>query len=117
MTFLPNGPRIRMQGKAYRELCRQILDRDGWRCQVCGSRSNLEVHHMQFRSRSGDDAEQNLITLCATCHRNNREVNLTKRVQTPHGSRYCRVVLSANGRVKPDVVIVNGKPENHPEGA
>jgi hypothetical protein len=38
----------------------------------------------------------------------NREVNLTKRVQTPHGWRYCTVVLSANGRVKPDLVIVNG---------
>jgi integrase/recombinase XerD len=47
----------------------------------------------------------------------NREVNLTKRVQTPHGWRYCRVVLSANGRVKPDVVIVDDKPETHSEGA
>jgi integrase/recombinase XerD len=47
----------------------------------------------------------------------NREVNLTKRVQTPHGTRYCRVVLSANGRVKPDLVIVNGKEERHAEGA
>jgi integrase/recombinase XerD len=47
----------------------------------------------------------------------NREVNLTKRVQTPHGWRYCRVLLSANGRVKPDVVVVNGKEERHPKGA
>ena len=47
----------------------------------------------------------------------NREVNLTKRVQTPHGMRYCRVVLSANGRIKPDLVMVNGKPETHKEGA
>jgi integrase/recombinase XerD len=47
----------------------------------------------------------------------NREVNLTKRVQTPYGWRYCRVVLSANGRVKPDVVLVSGKPERHEEGA
>jgi integrase/recombinase XerD len=47
----------------------------------------------------------------------NREVNLTKRVQTPHGWRYCRVLLSANGRVKPDVVVVNGKEERHLEGA
>lgn len=47
----------------------------------------------------------------------NREVNLTKRVQTPHGWRYCRVVLSANGRIKPDLVIVNGKQETHKEGA
>jgi len=47
----------------------------------------------------------------------NREVNLTKRVQTPHGWRYCTVVLSANGRVKPDLVVVNGKQETHKEGA
>jgi integrase len=47
----------------------------------------------------------------------NREVNLTKRVQTPHGMRYCRVVLSANGRVKPDYVHMNGHQELHPEGA
>lgn len=46
----------------------------------------------------------------------NREVNLTKRVQTPHGWRYCRVQLSANGRVKPDVVVVNGREERHQEG-
>jgi integrase/recombinase XerD len=47
----------------------------------------------------------------------NREVNLTKRVQTSRGLRYCPAALSANGRVKPDVVIVNGQEERHPEGA
>jgi len=47
----------------------------------------------------------------------NRQVNLTKRVQTSKGLRYCPVVLSANGRVKPDAVLVNGKPERHTEGA
>jgi integrase/recombinase XerD len=36
----------------------------------------------------------------------NREVNLTKRVETTCGWRYCT-----------DVVIVNGKEERHPEGA
>ena len=46
-----------------------------------------------------------------------REVNLTKRVQTSKGMRYCPVVLSANGRVKPDLVTVNGREERHPEGA
>jgi integrase len=46
-----------------------------------------------------------------------REVNLTKRVQTSKGLRYCPVVLSPNGRVKPDLVTVNGKAERHPEGA
>ena len=46
-----------------------------------------------------------------------KEVNLTKRVQTSKGMRYCPVVLSANGRIKPDLVIVNGQPERHSEGA
>ncbi|PYV68523.1 MAG: hypothetical protein DMG97_24640 [Acidobacteria bacterium] len=47
----------------------------------------------------------------------NRQCNVTKRVETAQGWRYCRVVLSANGRVKPDAVIVNGKTEQHSEGA
>jgi integrase/recombinase XerD len=46
-----------------------------------------------------------------------REVNLTKRVQTSKGLRYCPVVLSPNGRVKPDLVTVNGQAERHLEGA
>jgi hypothetical protein len=38
-------------------------------CQVCGSLSELEVDHMQRKSRQGDDSSENLITLCAACHR------------------------------------------------
>lgn len=47
----------------------------------------------------------------------NREVNLTKRVKTSNGTRYCPILFSANGRVKPDQVIVDGHPEHHPEGS
>jgi hypothetical protein len=46
-----------------------------------------------------------------------KEVNLTKRVKISDGMRYCPVMLSANGRVKPDFVIVDGQPERQPEGA
>jgi integrase len=47
----------------------------------------------------------------------NREVSLSKRVRTKKGLRYCPVATSKNGRVKPDVVIVDGKEESHPEGS
>ena len=45
-----------------------------------------------------------------------KEVNLTKRVQTS-GLRYGPVVLSANGRVGPDMILVNVIPERHSDGA
>jgi integrase/recombinase XerD len=47
----------------------------------------------------------------------NRQINLTKRVKTKGGLRYCPVVLAANGRIRPNYVLVDGKQEAHPEGA
>jgi 5-methylcytosine-specific restriction endonuclease McrA len=67
----PIGPKpvlLRLDAVAYEALRQQILLRDGWRCQSCGTMSNLEVHHKQFRSHSGHDSEENLITLCRGCH-------------------------------------------------
>jgi 5-methylcytosine-specific restriction endonuclease McrA len=64
----PKQPRLRLAADAYQQLCRQILERDGWRCQVCGAMRQLQVHHKEFRSHSGDDSEENLITLCHHCH-------------------------------------------------
>ena len=69
MSVLPNKrPRIQLGPEAYQQLCQQVLRRDGWRCQQCGSRTHLQVHHIQLRSQLGDDAEENLITLCSECH-------------------------------------------------
>ena len=62
------SPRLRLDSESYRKLHRQVLERDGWRCQLCGTMKHLQVHHLKFRSHSGGDSEQNLITLCAECH-------------------------------------------------
>ena len=59
---------LKVDAKQYTELRREVLRRDGWRCQCCGSQSNLEIHHQEFRSHCGDDCEPNLITLCIACH-------------------------------------------------
>jgi integrase/recombinase XerD len=47
----------------------------------------------------------------------NREVNLTKLIQTIKGPRYCPVAWATNGRIRADVVMFKGKPERHTEGA
>jgi HNH endonuclease/Rv0078B-related antitoxin len=64
----PKAARFRLDPTSYETLRQQVLRRDGWRCQSCGTMSNLEVHHKAFRSHAGEDSELNLITLCAKCH-------------------------------------------------
>jgi len=61
--------RIRLAADAYGRLRKEILERDGWRCQACGSLLGLEIHHIVRRGRSGDDSEDNLVALCSVCHR------------------------------------------------
>ena len=48
-----------------------VLNRDNYTCQYCKGKSKdsrLHVHHIIFRSNGGSDEQENLITLCKTCH-------------------------------------------------
>ena len=46
-----------------------VLHRDKYTCQICGKKhARLEVHHIIYRSQGGTDDENNLITLCESCH-------------------------------------------------
>jgi HNH endonuclease len=62
-------PRLILKQQEYYELKTVVLDRDGWKCQYCGSSENLQVYHLLHRSRLGSDELENLMTLCANCHR------------------------------------------------
>lgn len=52
----------------------KILSRDSRRCRICGRRPDdhldleLHVHHIRPWSKGGITEENNLITLCNTCH-------------------------------------------------
>ncbi len=50
---------------------REVLARDGHRCRTagCGSARFLDVHHIVSRADGGANDPDNLITLCAACHR------------------------------------------------
>jgi 5-methylcytosine-specific restriction endonuclease McrA len=73
------GPRLRLDPDSYRKLRIEVLERDGWRCQYCGSSDRLEVHHLRSRGRRGDDTGENLITLCADCHSDIHQKRLEPR--------------------------------------
>jgi len=62
MSLMRSDPsRLRLDPTSYERLRQQVLRRDAWSCQSCGTMSSLEVHHKQFRSYSLDDCAENLI--------------------------------------------------------
>ena len=56
----PKAAPVRLDPFSYESVRQQVLRRDGWRCQSCGTMSNLEIHHKQFRSHSGEDSDEKL---------------------------------------------------------
>jgi len=52
------------------KLIRQtVLARAGWRCQACGVRRRLDVHHVMKPSQGGSDFDlEHLVALCRWCH-------------------------------------------------
>jgi len=60
--------RIKLGRQIYRRLVKRVLERDGWRCQKCGSLKNLHIHHKIKLGHQGSGSLENLVTLCAYCH-------------------------------------------------
>ncbi len=58
------NPLIRVHGA----LRKRILKRDNYECQECGCSKELKVHHKMPVILNGSNEEDNLITLCHTCH-------------------------------------------------
>ena len=50
------------------EVKRAVWDRDGGRCVYCGSRRASPNAHFIARSQGGLGIEENILTLCHTCH-------------------------------------------------
>ena len=46
----------------------KALERAGFKCQLCNSDDNLQVHHRTYENL-GDEQNADLIVLCANCHK------------------------------------------------
>ena len=47
---------------------KNVMKRDGNRCQYCGSSSDLTIDHVIPKSRNGKDTWDNLVTACNKCN-------------------------------------------------
>jgi 5-methylcytosine-specific restriction endonuclease McrA len=56
-----------LQSDGWKERRDRALRRAGFSCQVCSKKGQLHVHHRTY-ARRGDEADTDLIVLCADCH-------------------------------------------------
>jgi hypothetical protein len=68
-NFVPVSPRRRSAQWVRNRLL--VLERDSHQCRLCGSTRRLHVHHIHEWSQDDPSthAMDNLLTLCASCHR------------------------------------------------
>src|ERR1017187_8167176 len=76
----------------------------GWRRKAWGFKSPLP--HQPFRINIIDNHATVMLLQSQEGITMNRKVNITKRVKVGNVLRYCPIVESANGRIRPDRVVV-----------
>ena len=63
--------------KDYKQFRQEILKRDNFTCQECGSKYRLQVHHIKSRKDYPELImdKDNCITLCISCHSKTENLN------------------------------------------
>lgn len=63
---------VSRNSKEYRKWVKDVLQRDNYSCQDCGSKDNLQAHHIEPYSQNPymRVVLENGVTLCGECHSN-----------------------------------------------
>ena len=89
---------------------RRVLARDGHRCARCERKGSLQAHHVEWRSRGGETAMRNLVTLCSRCHALVHQGLLVVDGQVSDGLRF-RAVDEITGPVGLSMSLRSQEPE------
>lgn len=93
----------RAEERHWRDVCREVDQRDGYRCRACGCRlvqtlarvdNRLEHHHVIPLSLGGEDSVENVASLCLRCHED-RHVKRTLHIK---GNANRPLQFEQNGR-------------------
>lgn len=83
-----------------------ILARDSFRCIICGSRNNLNVHHNVYIDGREPWEYDNkyLVTLCQKCHSKIHGKNITKKHHNSHNIFYRALLNDRQGLSANDLI-------------
>lgn len=69
-----------IQTEAWAKKSRQRFALDGYQCQLCGSAKNIVCHHLNYYNL-GNEKMDDLVTLCADCHRKLHDKDKKKKAK------------------------------------
>ena len=79
---VPKHKPLRLKGNKLMRLIVVVWERDEYSCQGkdCpgGFPLDYRPHHIIFKSQSGEDTMDNLITLCTHCHGRRHGINVVR---------------------------------------
>ena len=65
-----------LQSEEWQIVRRKRLQIDGYKCQMCGTGKNLQVHHISYEHLEQEKEIDDLVTLCKECHKKVHEEDL-----------------------------------------
>lgn len=65
--YVPNKYEAYLMSDQFEKIRQSVLSRDNYKCVVCGSQDDLQVHHLTYKNIYKEDIGD-LITLCRACH-------------------------------------------------
>ena len=64
-----NALKKKLYSENWDNIRRQVYQRDGYRCALCGKKEKLHAHHIVPVKISRDNSLSNLVSVCNKCHR------------------------------------------------
>jgi len=65
-SFIEYGPFI--NSNKWKTIRKRMFKLRGKKCETCGSRSKIHVHHLTYERFGGDELDEDLLIVCSTCH-------------------------------------------------
>lgn len=68
-SYKKSNLRVYYLSKHWRKIRKEVLVRDDYRCQICNSNKELQVHHLHYENNLENTKHYQLITVCSKCHK------------------------------------------------
>ena len=84
----------------------QVLKRDNYRCRLCNSKVDLQVHHRTYENLENEKLEE-LITLCKKCHYVTHKRNPHLSYQVYCDNKRCEAIEDKKDVIKQFILLNN----------